>query len=128
MLAHIFDERIPIALLVMIIDIQNWNSNRGFDYIAYIIEQMHKGLNELKDGKAPLSFPHSSLLMHMILWIGYEKWKKFMKLRKKDDDGNDLPIQMWKFIWDQNFSHSNYLAFGNVLKGGILKILGLELV
>lgn len=97
-LARSFDARIAANLLIIVIDIQNWNSNKGFDYAAYIAEQMHTDLISLKQGNVPLVFPHYSLLMHMLLLVGQEKWKKKLKLRKKDDENNDLPVQMWTHI------------------------------
>lgn len=106
----------------MVADIQEYNQNTSFDYANFVAQQMHEDFLNLKKEVLPLSFPHYSLLMHMLLWEGDYEWKRKLNLRIMDSENEAIPVQMWTYIWDQDCSNSSYILFVNVVRHSILVI------
>lgn len=70
---------------------------------------MHKDFINLKKETLPLYFQYYYLVMHMLLFVGQEKWKNKLNLRQTDNENNDLPIQTQTYIWEQDyFLHLEY--------------------
>lgn len=123
-LAQDFGVRIAPDLLVMVVDIQEYNRNTGFDYANFVAQQTHEDFLNLKKEVLPLYFPHYSLLMHMLLWEGDYEWKRKLNLRIMDSENDAIPVQMWTYIWDQDCSNSYYILFVGLVRHDILKSLG----
>lgn len=62
------EEHMPIGLMRMAMIIQHSESNVEFYFASIIEEQIHEGLLQVREAKAPINFRKYSLLCHLILY------------------------------------------------------------
>lgn len=94
------------SLFLMACDIQDPFHNREYDYVGYIIDNMHQQIINAKKGElGNFKFHHYSLLMHLILYknIGYLS-QDFI-----DQTSNEFGVQRGNIL-----ARPNFLAVGAI--------------
>lgn len=69
-----------VGFMRMAMIIQHSESNVEFKFASIIKEQIHEGLLQVKEDKAPITFRKYSLLCHLILYQNEMKCTKRMEL------------------------------------------------
>lgn len=103
--------------------IQHLESNVEFYFASVVEEQIHEGLLQVKEAKAPTSFKKYSLLCHLILYQNETKSTRRMKLCTQEN-GFRLLVQNWCYIWDSRCNEIDFVVFRDDFVVRIITALG----
>ena len=73
----------PINLMYMMVQISSFGVDVIFDFVSYLVEEIHTSLVGIAKGKVEKTFGHYSLLMHKFLFKGVAYFGKEMELNRE---------------------------------------------
>lgn len=93
MLGFEVPEFMSIEPMLVTADVQSHNPI-NFDCVALVHRLIDLALMGIKKNPSKMYFNHYSILMHMILYYGYEKgmWLDEFKIRQLDQEGEPLLV------------------------------------
>ena len=111
------------SLFLMACDIQDPFHHKEYDYVAFIIDSMHRQICDAKKGEMKdFKFHHYSLMMHLILYnnIGYVSGDL---IDQTSDEFGELPMQLWTRVWHKDFYYTSALVFFNLFSYVIMRMV-----